>query len=246
MIRYWRHQIWVHPLVAFLVSFLAIQPIFTNLWGAEDSSGKKNSPQSTPQGFSVKPHVFVPGDAVLISAFPDTTSFLNQVFPIDDRGYIDLPIIGKVKISDMTRQEFINFLKDNFRDYLRYPYVNVKPLIRVSVLGGVPRPGFYYVDPDQTLWDLIHMVGGTLDEDGLKNMRWERDRKVVEKNLIPYLQKGVSLRSMGFRSGDQIWVRSPGKPGLIDKVLSYTPLVTMALSFFTLYFTYQRTFILGR
>lgn len=241
-----RQKFWMKPLVIFLIAFLVVNPSYAGIRHHTGKTATDVSGTSEPQGFSVKPHVFTPGDAVLISAFPDTTSFLNQVFPIDDRGYIDLPIIGKVKISDMTRQELIDFLKENFRDYLRYPYVNVKPLIRASVLGGVPHPGFYYVDPDQTLWDLIHMVGGTLDEDGLKDMRWERDRKVVEKNLIPYLQKGVSLRTMGFRSGDQIWVKSPGKPGLVDKILSYTPLVTLAISFFTLYFTYQRTFILAR
>ncbi len=189
---------------------------------------------------------FVPGDAVLISTFPDTTSFLNNIFPISDRGYVELPILGKVKIVGMTEAEFKQFLKENFQDYLRYPYIYVKPMIRVSVLGGVFRPNFYWVDPDQSLWEVLYMAGGTIDEDGLKQMRWERDGKVVEENLIPYLQNGTSLRAMGFRSGDQIWVRTPTKPTFMEQLLRYTPLVTMAVTITTLWLTYQRTFYLGR
>ena len=85
--------------------------------------------------------VFVPGDAVFISAFPDTSSFLNGMFPIDDRGYVELPLYGKAKISHMSREQFINFLRQNFQEWLRYPNLYVKPLIRVSVLGAGARPG---------------------------------------------------------------------------------------------------------
>ncbi len=189
---------------------------------------------------------FVPGDAVFISTFPDTTSFLNNIFPIDDRGYVELPILGKVKISHMTEAEFKQFLKENFQDYLRYPYIYVKPMIRISVLGGVFRPSLYYVDPHQSLWEVLYMAGGTIDEDGLKQMRWERDGEVVEDDLIPYLQNGTSLKAMGFRSGDQIWVRTPTKPTLLEEIMRYTPLVTMAVTITTLWLTYQRTFYLGR
>lgn len=183
---------------------------------------------------------FVPGDAVLISAFPDTSSFLNGTFPIDDRGYIELPLIGKAKISHMSTSQFVDFLRQNFRDYLRFPNLYVKPMVRVSVLGGVPTPGFYYVDPEQSFWELMHQVNGTIDEDGLKEMKWKRSGDNVEDDLIPVLQRGTSLRSMGFRSGDQIWVKTPGKPGFIDKASRYISFVTAAASIVTLYFTYQR------
>jgi protein involved in polysaccharide export with SLBB domain len=182
---------------------------------------------------------FTPGDAVEINTFPDTTAFINKIFPITDLGYVDLPIYGKVKITEMTKSEFENFLREKYRDYLRYPNVQVKPLVRVSVLGGVPIPGFYYYDADFSLWELINKAGGTIHEEGLKDMKWDRDREAMKDNLIPYLQNGTSLKNMGFRSGDQIRVQTPGQPGWIQRTAQViVPVLTFAISMYSFYLSY--------
>lgn len=183
---------------------------------------------------------FKAGDGILVSVFPDTASFLNTIFPIDDTGNIIMPIVGKVNVTKMTEQELVDFILKNFNEYLRYPYVQVRPLIRVSVLGGVPKPGFYYVDPDRSLWELIHETGGTIMEDGLKKMRWERSREDVSKDLIPYLQSGESLAHMGLQSGDQIWVPSPSARRWVDVLRDIMPVVSLLTSFWVVYRTYQR------
>jgi len=238
------YSIWKNQIIVLLVSLLVLLPMMS--YGSETGDGDVNPLPVNPsqQTMDLQRKPFVPGDAIMISAFPDTSSFLNQVYPIDDKGCIELPIYGKVKISNMIESELIEFLKTKYRDYLRFPYLQVKPLIRVSILGGIPKPGFYYFDPNRSLWDLLYLAGGTIDEDGLKQMRWERDRKVIKKDLIPYLQQGNSLKSIGFRSGDQIWVRTPGKPGFWAKVRDYIPFFTLLTTSFTLYYTYQRTTLL--
>lgn len=229
------------PFIALLAWLLLIIPLYNIQAG--DGSVAENEPvraNKPPQQFQNTPLSFTAGDAVMISVFPDTASFLNDIFPIDDRGFVELPIYGKLKITDMTTTAFEKFLKEKYRDYLRFPYVRVKPMIRVSVLGGVPTPGFYYYDPEYSLWELIHQTGGTTDEDGLKKMKWQRNRDDVKDNLIPYLQKGTSLRNMGFQSGDQIWVRSPAKPSNLQEITKTVfPLITFAISIFTFYYTYQ-------
>jgi hypothetical protein len=203
-----------------------------------------NQNNTSQQGFGAS-SPFVPGDAIKVSTFPDSTSFLNRIFPITDRGFILLHIYVKVIVTDMSKTELENFLKEQFRDYLRFPYLEAKPLVRVSVLGGVPRSGFYYFDPDYSLWELIYLVGGATYEEGLKKMKWERNRKTVSGNLIPYLQKGISLKNMGFRSGDQIWVESAGKPTFIEKARNYFSIVTFVAGIFTFYYSY-RLFLEGR
>jgi len=189
--------------------------------------------------------VFKPGDAVQIIVFPDTTSFLNNVFPIDDQGYVFLPLVGRTKISTKSEEEFLKFLTDNYSQYLKFPFIQVRPLIRISILGGVQNPGMFYVDPTMSLWEAIKISGGPLQEDGLKKMRWERNKKVVKNNLIPFLQSGLSLRKIGFISGDQIWVPSPDRPTLWTKIGQVLPLVSFAISTYTLYWAIQNGIFRG-
>ncbi len=67
--------------------------------------------------------------------------------------------------------------------------MRVKPAIRVSVIGGVNNPGFYYIDQNSSLWEVLKIAGGTTFEDGLKDMTWERDRDEINDNLVPYWKK---------------------------------------------------------
>lgn len=226
-----------NQLIALLIAFFVQLP-FLSLQAEPGINGGNGSPQEGPQDESTA-LPFRPGDGVKVSAFPDTLKIVNRVYPITELGYIDLPIYGKVRITDMTKVELENFLREKFRDYLRYPNIQVKPMIRISVLGGVPIPGFYYFDPDLSLWELLNKTGGTIDENGLKDMKWERDRRAVKTNLIPYLQSGISMKHIGIRSGDQIWVRTPTKPGFVERLSKFFPIFTFATSVFTFYYTYQ-------
>lgn len=224
-------------IITFLIAFFVQLPFFS-LKAGPGINGEYEIAQDDPQD-ETRSLPFKPGDGIRVSAFPDTLKIVNRVYPITELGYIDLPIYGKVKITDMTKPQLEDFLKEKFKDYLRFPNLQVIPMIRVSVLGGVPTPGFYYFDPDLSLWELLNQTGGTIDENGLKDMKWERDRRAVKTNLIPYLQSGISMRHIGIRSGDQIWVRTPTKPGFIERLSKFFPIFTFFTGVFTFYYTYQ-------
>lgn len=242
MISQFRHHFFMKPLALLLSGLLLMTTGYAGETGKDDTNDNDRPASTPPQEQTSAGSIFVPGDAVFISTMPDTTSFLNGIFPIDDRGFVELPIYGKAKISHMSEAEFLNFIRENFRDYLRFPNLQVKPMIRLSVLGGVPRPGFYYFDANRSLWEVIYEVGGTLDENGLRDMRWERNGGSIENELIPYLQTGISLREIGFRSGDQIWVRTPTKPGFWEKSRTVLTAITAVASLVAVYITiYDRT-----
>ncbi len=187
---------------------------------------------------------FTPGDAVSISTFPDTSSFLNGVFPIDQNGLAEFPIAGKVKISTMTIDGLKQYLLKEFKDYLKYPNLYIKPLVRISLLGGFLRPGLYYVDIKNSLWQAVYTAGGTLLEDGIYDMRWERDGNEQTDNIAGLFEKGISLEKMGFKSGDQIWTPSPNRRTIWDAVRDVMPILTFTTSIWLMYNTYQRDLIL--
>ncbi len=219
-------------IIFYIISFLLLaQESF-----AEDGLSRYSSVGlNQGEGFSA----IRPGDAIQILVYPDTSSFLHNVFRVDGEGNIFLPIVGKVRVTDMSEQEFIQFIKDNFSNYLKGPNLQVKHLIGVSLLGGFIRPGLYYVDQNLTLWQLLQMAGGTVHENGLKTMKWERNKKVINDDLVPYFQSGRSLQNLGMKSGDQIWTKTPGQPDIWQKSTQIVlPFVSVAVSVYTLYLTY--------
>jgi len=149
---------------------------------------------------------FNSGEAIKIAVYPDSSLFLNGFYNIDQNGNIDLPILGLVSVKNKTRNEFVDYLKKEYSDYLRYPNINVSTYMRVSFFGGFFRPGLYWIESRNSLWDALQIAGGVNREDGLRKIRWERDGSIVSKNITADFQAGTSLSKMGFKSGDQLCV----------------------------------------
>ncbi len=187
---------------------------------------------------------FKPSDGIYINVFPDTNSFLNGVFAIDDRGYIELPLVGKKDVSKMSINAFSSYIKKTFKTYLRYPTVYVKPVVRISLLGGFTKPGLYYIDLNSSLWEAVLLAGGTTGAEGIYEMRWERNQNDETDDITSLFESGISLRSMGFKSGDQIWAPSPQDRTVWDTISDIMPLLTFSVAIFSLYSTYQRDSIL--
>ena len=146
------------------------------------------------------------GDAVGILVAPDTASFLKGEYIIDDDGCINLPIIGRKRITAMTQEELTNYLKTAFVQYLRYPGVQIQPLIRLELMGGFQRPGFYYISPQAPFWEVFHLAGVPVREDGLEKIKLLRSHITIDFDPIHSIEIGQSLKQMGIQSGDQIMV----------------------------------------
>ena len=188
---------------------------------------------------------FAPGDGLWVSTFPDTTSFLNQTFPIDDGGFVTFPLVGKVQVSQMTEEQLVAFIKKNFEIYSRSPNVEVRPMLRMSMIGGFARPGLYYVDYDMSFWNAVQLSGGPLREDGVAKLQWERNGETLKDDLFPEFQRAISLKNMGFKSGDIVWTPSPDALTTWDVVVrDVLPVLAFATSMFMVWISYQQIFIL--
>ncbi len=184
-----------------------------------------------------------PGEALHLSTLPDT-GFLNGTYSIDDQGFAHFPVVGMIKVSGIAIPKLQEKLKEEFIDYLRYPTLTVKPLIRVSLMGGFARPGLYYISPQANLWEAVRIGGGVQRRDGIEKMKWKRDRELVTKDLVPYFQSGKSLSSIGFESGDQLQlINRPEKTGWEIFKGDVLPMITFVLSTAssaaTVYFAYD-------
>jgi len=183
---------------------------------------------------------FKPGNGISINTFPDTSSFLNDVFPIDDRGFVEFPIIGKVKVTILTNEDLTALLKEKFKAWLRNPNIYLKPVVRVSLLGGFFRPGLYYVDEQSSLWDVVRNAGGPMLDNGIYEMEWKREGDDCDGDLVKIFEQGTSLKKMGFRSGDQIFTPMPDQRTIWDTIADVMPILTFATTVIVMYQTYQR------
>ena len=191
-----------------------------------------------------RPCPFTAGDALKLSVYPDTTAFPNGVYLIDGEGYIDLPVIGYIKVTDKNVEELTELLKQTYLPFMRYPYLTVRPLMRVSLFGGFTQPGLYYLDPHATMWEAVKSAGITQRSDGLTRITWERDHSIVQKDIVPLFQSHQSLYQIGFRSGDRLTVtRRPETTRWEVFRSEMLPLITFTistvLSVATLYQTYN-------
>jgi protein involved in polysaccharide export with SLBB domain len=183
---------------------------------------------------------FRTGDAVRVIVYPDSMGFPGGTYPIDSHGFVDLPIIGYLKVIDMSPHQIEQLLTEKYSAYLPRPNIAVRPAYRISLLGGFLRPGLYWVNPRESLWDAVEKAGGTQREDGIRKIKWERDTKIIKKTIIPEFQSGASLYSIGFKSGDQLRVTARPRQQFMESIqTNILPFFTIMLTTASVYATYQ-------
>ncbi|MCF6296974.1 MAG: polysaccharide biosynthesis/export family protein [Flavobacteriaceae bacterium] len=84
-----------------------------------------------------------------------------QTYIVDFEGNVDFPVLGKIKLSGLNRQQATKLIENKLVDYLKAPIVSIKTVnYKVTVLGEVSRPGTYTATNERiTLLEAIAMAG---------------------------------------------------------------------------------------
>lgn len=84
-------------------------------------------------------------------------------YAVDSKGYINFPVLGKIKIEGLTKEEIASLIKDTLiaQSLVKDPIVSVNFInLTFSVMGEVARPGQYNITKDQiTILDALSMAG---------------------------------------------------------------------------------------
>ncbi|MFV0247488.1 MAG: polysaccharide biosynthesis/export family protein [Tenacibaculum sp.] len=103
----------------------------------------------------------------------------QQAYLIDNQGFINFPILGKLKIGGLSRQQTIALLKEKLNpDYVKNPSINIKILnFTVTVLGDVKQPGTYTIPNERiTVLEAIGLAKD-LNISGVRNIEVIREEK---------------------------------------------------------------------
>lgn len=152
-----------------------------------------------------------PGDVLRISVWPSKE--LGGDFPVEESGYVYLPIIGRIQATGSSLDQLRQELRDGYGTTMKNPVVTVTPLFRVSILGAVARPGLYNVEPTNTLFDLISMAGGFAPSADERKVRILRDNKVIETDAKRAVEQASGDLALALHSGDRIVVPTRGGIG---------------------------------
>ena len=113
----------------------------------------------------------------------------NQVgvYTVNDEGYVDFPVLGKIQVAGLRRDEIASKIKDLIvsNNYIKDAVVTVEfAYMYVTVFGDVKTPGRVSIDKDQfTILDAIAKTGD-LNVTGIRDVfvyRKENGKQVCHK-----------------------------------------------------------------
>lgn len=126
---------------------------------------------------------------VLSSDNTSTSSGIEEAYftdyYINDSGFVDLPIIGKVKLENYTLMQTDSLLSIKVKDYFPYGTVDVKlASFKFFAMGEFRLPGQYFVSNEIcTIYEALAIAGDAGDFANKQNVQLIRTRKDGSKKI---------------------------------------------------------------
>jgi polysaccharide export outer membrane protein len=114
-------------------------------------------------------YVLGPDDEIAIWAL-GAEEISQKPVRIDPGGYIDLPLLGRMRASGFTTEQLKSELVARLRSYINEPQVSVNIMEfrsqPVSVIGAVKNPGVHQLQGRKTLVEILSLAGGLAPDAG--------------------------------------------------------------------------------
>lgn len=138
---------------------------------------------------------------------------VNQIYRVDEFGYITHGLVGRVKLGGMSVSAAEQTMEERLTgDYILNPQVTIFVIehSRFSVLGEVRRPGNYEILGRITITEAIAMAGGLTpvgNARGIKIMRKnEEGESTVNVDLSRITEHGERTNEVYVEAGDVVVV----------------------------------------
>ena len=148
---------------------------------------------------------------------------LSHRYSVSGDGFIDFPLIGRVKVEELTTTEIAQRLRDRLdKDYLVNPQVRVSVAEylakKVFILGEAEKPGPYVLTGPLTLWEILSLAGGPSKLAGNQVILVRPQNKTapgqqqvagensIQRFNIAKIQAGVMEENISLQNGDTILI----------------------------------------
>jgi polysaccharide export outer membrane protein len=135
----------------------------------DGTSGQQPLRQKTTGPERIAGYVLGPEDQIVIRAF-QAEEISERPFQIGGDGYINLPLVGRVRAGGLRIEQLESELTARLATYIQNPQVTVmvsdyhsQP---ISVVGAVNNPGVIQLKGHKTLVEVIALAGGLRPDAG--------------------------------------------------------------------------------
>lgn len=149
--------------------------------------------------------------SIILVGYPDITTAGASGYPVDQQGFIQFPLIGRIKASGLSVPQFTANLSARLQRYLKYPDPQVKVTEyrgnKFFIDGEVNKPGeFNITDAPVSLYSAISMAGGATEIGDSNNIVLRRNGTDYRIGLQSLQQTGLSANQIYVQNGDTIRV----------------------------------------
>jgi len=161
---------------------------------------------------------------------------------VDEKGEIDLPIIGTLKVTGLTTSQLRAELKQTMLMYYKDPVVNVRIVnFKVAVYGDVQRPNVYTLQNERTTVTQALSLAGDLNITAMRNNVVLIREFNGERNYIPLDLTSKSLFASPYyylKNNDEIYVQPDRtKYATVDRGYRAATLAFSGLSVLAIFFS---------
>jgi len=172
-----------------------------------------------------------PADLIDITVFG--VDELTTKVRVSSRGFVTLPLLGNVKVGDLTAREAEEKIEVLLKDggFLRHPSVTVfiaeHNSKQISVVGFVKSPGAYELIGKKTLLDALALAGGLTKGAGKTAYITRTDsdgrKEAYLVDLEALLKKGNVDLNLVLRPGDVVYISEAGNVFVEGAVIKSGP-----------------------
>ena len=148
---------------------------------------------------------------------------------------VQLKDIGEISLAGVLRSELQDHMSKHISRYIKDVRIRATPLVRLSVLGPVGKPGFHYMPPDIPLGDAVMRAGGPSGSADLNRSVIRRNTEELydSRNTRTAMNEGLTLDQLSLRDGDSIEIgeKTTGNWGKIVSGIGVATSLIWALTY---------------
>ena len=119
---------------------------------------------------NVSTYTLQPTDQVTLHSL-QVKEVADKTFRLDEEGLVNCPLIGRIRLADLTAQEAEELLLSKLKEFYLRPDLELEISALhaepVSVIGAVANPGVHEMKGRTTLLDALSLAGGARADAGV-------------------------------------------------------------------------------